>query len=422
MKVALDLLRQSGRKIDVSSVPRSRSLLDAKPLIRQQGWGFFSRNTATNRSARADGPTAENHHSMIPYLIMIALPGSLALAAVRRWFWIILVVALIYWLMIGFRFHVGVDWDNYYYIYRVKSLEPLTDLIFSREPGFNVLNWFAHKSGGGLILVNAVSGLIFTWGLFAVARSCGEPFIAVTSATPLLVVAFAMSGTRQAMALGIIFILYAQWPQRTTLRRIMFVLAAALFHFSAIFVLIFVALATQASLVVRTAGAIAICAFILVIIYFAPGSMETYANLYLSGSRQLTAPGALAHVGALASAALVYFIYRKQWVRANGDNPLYRSLAIASLFAIPAVYISSSGSYRFTLYFWPMAMYVWSGVPAMIDSGTGRALYRLVIVFASVALLIGWLTFANNSPAWLPYQNWLLQPDHASLLRGRLMD
>jgi hypothetical protein len=118
----------------------------------------------------------------------------------------------------------------------------------------------------------------------------------------------------------------------------------------------------------------------------------------------------------LAAAAATYLLYRKFWIQANGENRLYHHLAIAGLLSLPAVYVSSAGAYRFTLYLWPMAMYVWSGMPGLIKTGTGRMFYRLAIVSLSGALLIGWLTFANSSQAWVPYQNWLLQ-GHGGRLR-----
>jgi hypothetical protein len=147
---------------------------------------------------------------------------------------------------------------------------------------------------------------------------------------------------------------------------------------------------------------------ILLITYLQPQSMEAYSRLY-TGTARLEAPGALTHVAVLATAAVIYFAFKTAWTRANGENQLYFSLAIAGLFSVPAVAVSSAGTYRFTLYLWPMAMYVWSGLPALMKTGTARAFYRMSIVSVAVALLVGWLTFANSSRAWLPYQNWLVQ-------------
>lgn len=330
-------------------------------------------------------------------------------------------VALFYWLMVGFRFQVGMDWNNYLRIYDQTQLLGTEDIFFGREPGFAVLNWLAGEVGGGPVFVNAVAALVFCWGFFHVAKRCREPFLAVVVATPLLVVGFAMSGTRQGIALGIIYYLFATWENRRILSRMALVLLASLFHFSAVFALIFVALSTQTSIVVRSAGALIVGVIILLIIYFAPASMEIYTETY-AGARKLTAPGAIVQVGILAAAALVYFGYRKTWIVVNGDNPLYRDLAMASIAALLFVAISSVAAYRFALYFWPMGMYVWGGVPAIIRSGVARALYRFTLVTLSVVMLVGWLSFANNSGAWLPYGNWLLQPQDVDLFRQKYSD
>jgi hypothetical protein len=352
---------------------------------------------------------------MIPYIVMIAIPGMLAFRGARRGGLVLLLVAILYWLMIGFRFHIGMDWNNYLRIYERTQHLSTGDVFFEREPGFSVLNWLAAPIGG-FVFVNVFSALIFCWGFFEVAKRCREPFIAVTVATPLLVVGFAMSGTRQAIALGIIFYLFATWENRRVWGRIALVLLASLFHFSAIFVLVFVALSANVSLVIRAASMLLIAPIILLIIRFAPSSMDTYTETY-AGPQRLTAPGAIVQVGVIAIPALFYLVRRRAWAAVNDDSPLFRDLAIASIVALPVIFVSSVGAYRFALYFWPVAMYIWAGVPAMISNAFGRALYRSVIVFASLVLLIGWLAFANNRGAWLPYENWLLQPDGAQLFR-----
>ena len=177
---------------------------------------------------------------------MLAVPSSLALTGTRRAGFLLLVVGLLYWLMVGFRFQIGMDWNNYIVIYQWKSTYSLAQLLVDREPGYGLLTWIAAQTGGGMVFINAVSGLVFCWGLIAVARRCPEPWIAIAIATPLLVVAVAMSATRQAIAEGIIAYLFATWERRSTLTRIGLVVCASLFHFSALFVLVFVGLASRA--------------------------------------------------------------------------------------------------------------------------------------------------------------------------------
>jgi hypothetical protein len=353
---------------------------------------------------------------MYPYFAMLALPSGLAINGTRgSRFWLLL-IGLLYFLMIGFRFRVGMDWNNYLDIYRQKHAWSLARAIFDREPGYNLLIWVASNLRVGMIFVDAVSALVFCWGFFGVAKRCREPWIAVTIATPLLVVAFAMTSVRQAIAAGIIFHLISRWDERRTLTRLILVMLASTFHFSAIFMMIFVALGSRTSHVVRIFGAAFVGTFILVLVRFSPSSVEAYSRLYLVNATML-APGAIFQVAPLAIAALIYLMNRDTWIRANGANSALEAMAWAAVIAVPAIGLSSAGTYRFALYLWPMAMIIYSGVPGMIESGVGRLFFRICIVVATVALLMGWLLLANNSYAWLPYQNWLFQPDGIDLLR-----
>lgn len=361
---------------------------------------------------------------MGPYFLMMALPSVAALVRARAAGLFFLLVCLVYWVLVAFRFQVGMDWDNYILIQHGDYVLPnvhLGDIIARREPGFGLLSWFAAKIWGGIILVNVVSAAVFCTGFFLFARRCPEPFIAIVVATPLLVIAFAMSGVRQAIAIGIICALFASWDRRSLIARVGMVLLASLFHFSAVFVLVFIALAARLQPLVRAAALGAVFLLIALTIYIDPTAVSAYSELYVSGQRKLEAPGAIAHVGVIASAALVYLMNRRRWARFVGRDPLQTQLAIAALLSVPFVIVSSVGAYRFALYLWPVAMYVWSGVPRMIATRPAQTFYRFLIVIASTTMLWGWLTFANNASAWRPYKSWLLQPDDAPLLRrGRL--
>lgn len=350
---------------------------------------------------------------------MLALPASFALTGARRGGILLLLVGLLYWMMIGFRFQVGMDWNNYIFLYEWKKSFPLAHLLFDREPGYGALMWVSAKLGLGIIFINAFSGFVFCWGLVAVARRCREPWLALVIATPLLAVAFAMSAVRQAIAGGIIFYLFATWERRSTIGRLGFVIVAMMFHFSAVFVLMFVALASRAPPVVKFGGAAAIGILVLAIVRFAPDSMEAYSRLYVSGEQSVSAPGAIVQVGILSIAGVLYLMNRARWGPSMDDSLLMQNLAWGSIALLPVILISSVGAYRFALYFWPMAMVVYSGYPALIEAPTGRAFYRTSIVLASFAMLIGWLKLANNSLPWWPYRNWLLVPHDTTLISYR---
>lgn len=356
---------------------------------------------------------------MYPYLLMLAVTAVLALIPVRKPKYTLLAVALLYWLMIGFRFQVGMDWNNYLLILQYTNIADFWSAILRAEPAFWVMAWLFRGVDDNIILINAISALIFCWGFFSVARRCLEPFLAIVVATPLLVVVNGMSATRQAMALGVIFYLFATWERGGTLRRVAFVVGASLFHFSALFVMVFVALASRASPPARLAAVGGIGAVTVAILSFGPARVADYSELYVSGTRIVNAPGALAHVLPIAVAGLLYFLYRNPQAGRSETEALYKNLAIGGIAAIPAIYFSSVGAFRFALYFWPMAMAVWSGLASKIARREGRTLYRLAACMASAAVLWAWLSLANTSRAWIPYENWLLQPDEERLYRHR---
>jgi hypothetical protein len=349
---------------------------------------------------------------MGPYFLLLSLSGAPALAGIRQSRWLLPAILLILWLAIGFRFEVGTDWNNYLFIFQAAQLMPPATLLVGREPGFGLLMILSDVTGGGYILINVVSAAIFCWGLYRFVRTCHEPLLALTVATPLVVITLAMNLTRQAMALGIILMLYASWQRRGLVARGTMVALAATFHFSAIFVLIFVALGARATQLVRFGGAALIGLGIVGVIYAAPSAMEAYSRLYISG--KVSAPGAIIHVGIIALAAFVYLINRTRFLALNHGNALYDYLAIAGLAAVPFVWYSSVGAYRFSLYLWPMAMMVWAGMPALIANAATRFIYRMAIVVAAGAVLFGWLNYANNSADWMPYNNWLLLDEPAT--------
>lgn len=351
---------------------------------------------------------------MIPYFVMLGIPGFVAFMGDRgRARSVFFLLAVLFWLMIGLRWKVGTDWNNYLVIYNWSRSASFWESLLSREPSFALLNWVVHGVGGGFILLNAVAATAFCWGFFYLAQRCREPFLAITVATPLVVIAGSMNLTRQAIALGIICYLYASWDKGGPLRRIAWIVFAATFHFSSIFVLTFVALSWQS----RGWGKFVAAAFIgggmFAITSFAPSAMEAYSHLYISG--QMNAPGAIVHVIVLSTAALTYFAFHDRWREVYGENMLCSAMALVALCLIPAVYVSSVGAYRLSLYLWPMAMYIWSGVPGIMPTAGAQMMYRLIVVFASAILLLGWLTLANNSVDWVPYHSWITQPPNSDI-------
>lgn len=351
---------------------------------------------------------------MLPYLLMLTTVSAPALVAPRRVGVSLLAVAVLFALMIGFRFQVGPDWDSYIHMYNAEGrLNVLADLT-EEEIGFKLLMLFANTIGGGIILVNVISGFVFTFGVFSFARRCLEPFIAAAIATPYLVIVVSMSATRQALSIGIILYLLSSWKNKRTFSRILYILSASLFHFSAFFFIIFVALGSRlpsgARFLATTGLLLASFPFVMT-----ASRVDVYEERYLGSAT--TAEGALMHVALVALPALAYLLARSRWRERLGTSPLLDNLAVVAVALLPATLFVPIPADRMSLYFWPVAMYVGSGWPALIDNPIARMGFRIFVSVICYVLLVGWLVFANHSKAYLPYQNYLLQPENVRLLR-----
>lgn len=355
---------------------------------------------------------------MFPYLIILSATSAASLAAIRRSKFLILTALLVYVIYVGFRFQMGVDWNNYIYRYEEISIQPVMEILQSPEFGASLLYWFARYIGGGIIFVNFVSAAMFCVGLFAFANRCREPFLALTIATPYLVFVIAMSATRQAMALGIIFYLFATWEKRRNLTKVLIILLASSFHASALFMLVFVALGAPISALARFSAAVVLTIAPLVLNFVLPSQVGLYEERYV-GVGAFIAEGALSHVLLVAIPAASYLLARKRWIEVLGGSPLLDSLAIATVLLVPFVWVSSIGADRMSLYFWPVAMYVGATWPALMASNVARNGYRLLVVMVSFTVCVGWFLLANSSWAYLPYKNYLWRPEGFELIRRR---
>lgn len=339
---------------------------------------------------------------MFPYFLMLGAAGLAAIAPVTRSRAITLAALVSLVVFIGWRHQVGMDWNNYDSIVALTRYRDFRDLVEVAEPGFGLLLWIARETGGGVTLINVTSALMFCLGLVAFCRRCREPFLALVVAMPYLVVAVAMSAVRQSIALGLIFFLFATWEKRTVLSRTAIVLLATTFHFSALLMLVFVVLGSRLTLATRIITTIALTTVVFLIVGAAPEQVDFYTESYIAGPKTVESQGALYHVALVALPAVAYFGVRRRWWSVNGRSALMEQLGVAAMACLPGLLISSTATDRMSLYFWPFALYVCSGWPALVRE---KAVFRVAAVLASGALLWVWLSYANNSHAWLPYRN-----------------
>lgn len=345
---------------------------------------------------------------MWPYFLVT---GIIALAAVlfprqapNRVAWVAAFVMLV--LFTGLRHKVGMDWNNYLYMAKYMQDKTLLQAMDRAEPGYVLLMWSSVKMGWGVYGANLVGAIIFTLGLFRCASVTRSPWLALLVAMPMLVVVVAMSANRQAVAIGVLLWLTAGWSQASLLKRVLVILLAASFHFSAVFFILFVALDIKIKigptvrLFVGLIMGVAAFAFLQY-----SGAMDRYDQLYVAGQTQLThSSGATQHVLFNGIPALAVLL-RGKWKDKILPNQILIRLAWVALLLVPLAFVFSAASGRMTLYLFPVSMYVFSGFTYLFGNIYARAAFRTCVAAFMVAVLAYWLNFANSSPAHVPYGN-----------------
>jgi len=346
---------------------------------------------------------------MTPYFV---LTGAIVLAGIlfpvrtpNRLAWGAAFVALV--LFTGLRHKVGMDWNNYLHMSELVASRSWWQALDVAEPAYATLLWMSSRLGLGVYGVNLIGAIIFCFGLFKCARATSLPWLALAVAMPMLVVVVSMSANRQAVAIGLLLWLVGTWRDSGLIKRLAIALAAATFHFSAIFFLAFIAWDLKLGRRARIALGIFLAAGMVGYFYFS-GAGSYYDELYVTGQSELThSPGALQHVmfnGVPALAVLLPKRLREVML----PFPLLTQMAFVALLLIPLSLVLSTASGRMTLYLFPVSMFVFTGLSKLIRRPAGRAVARTITGYLMLGVLAVWLNFANSNKAHIPYRNALL--------------
>lgn len=308
--------------------------------------------------------------------------------------------ALLIAISIGFRYEVGGDWNAYELMFNYARYADLGRMLEVGDPGYQFLNWAVQQVGGGLWLVNLISGLMFSWGLLRFARIQPDPWLAMVVAIPYLVVVVGMGYSRQALAIGILMAGLASVARSPSILRFaLYVAAAAVFHKSAVIAFPLVALASQRNRLVNLLIVVAVT--VLLYDFFLQDSMEVFVKNYIE--QELSSQGAAIRVVMNLLPAVLLFLFRERFPFLEQQYLIWRNFSFAAVgFTILLLVLPSSTVVdRLALYIIPLQIAVLTRLPgALMSPGAGKA---LVIAYSIVVLFV-WLNFAVHAEDWLPYQ------------------
>ena len=302
--------------------------------------------------------------------------------------------------MIGMRFEVGADWENYLRIFERISNLSWESALGRSDPAFQIINWWVADNGWRIWVVNLVCGALFSWGLIRFCLSQPYPWIALTVAVPYLVIVVAMGYTRQGAALGIILAGLADYLRReSVLRLAAYIAFAATFHATAVLAFILVALTGRRNRAVNFIGAIAVA--ILLYNLFLASSVDRFYGVYMKTG--YSSQGALIRVLMDTSAGVLFLAIGRRLAFGEVEYKIWRNFAWASIAAIIALAISPSSTAvdRVAIYLLPIQIAVFGRLPLVAQR---NELVRFLPVVLFALVLFVWLSFAQHAKLWLPYR------------------
>ncbi len=307
---------------------------------------------------------------------------------------------------VGFRYKVGCDWDGYLNIFRATTRQTLANSLESGEPAFGAVNVFLHYCELEYPYVNVIASAGFFLGLNALARRQPDRLGFLILAFPILILNLAMSGIRQAIAVGLMCFAYNAFVDRRTVRYVLLVVFAAQFHHSAF---IFLALAPFAWGAVSRAKIVLAALLALPGAYFllTSGSFDVYSQRYM-GAGTVVAAGAPFRTAFLALPGVIFllFLARKWKGQSIKDYQLVSISSYMMLAIFPLSFYSSVIGDRFGYYLYPIQLVILARLPVLV-TGPYSSTAAFAPYAAEALVLVIWIESSTlYQRCFEPYTVW----------------
>jgi hypothetical protein len=291
---------------------------------------------------------------------------------------------------------------NYQRLFRVAANSDFFRAVRLSDPAYAALNWMAGQFRVGIWFVNFACGLLSVYGLARFANKHPNPWLMVAVAVPYLVIVVGMGYSRQAVAIALTMIGLTAISEGSFGRFVLWTLAGALFHRTAVLMIPVVAISyTRNRLQAFVVGAIG-C---VIGYYILQSGFDRFQEGYLN--RTLRSEGAGIRLAMNLPPAVIFLLLSRRFAVSEPERVLWRNLSIIAVVSFVALFFvkSSTALDRIALYIIPLQLFVLGRIPYMFAKGGGsRAmLITLVILYAATVQYI-WLNYSINARNWIPYR------------------
>lgn len=321
--------------------------------------------------------------------------------------WICFFVLLL--VFVGLRYEVGGDWISYLIIADNWRYVEFSELFERAESGFYFLVWLSDRLGLDIYGANVITTALFLYGVF---KYCGKqlnPWLAIFTSLPFLVIVIGMSANRQAAAIGITLVVLADWKESAVIKKIILICAAAMFHTSSIVFLLFVVADSQMSFFKKVAASTVI--LITVALFFNPGeSIVRYQSTYVEARDINVSYGALQQLllNVLPALAFMFISMRSRRFRMKVPHwNIILAMSIMSIVLVPMAFTYSTAAARISFYLFPISIAFFASLPEMFAVSTKDIVKFFVVCYGFMVLGL-WLNFANTAFRHIPYNNVLI--------------
>ena len=352
---------------------------------------------------------------MLPYWFLFLIPAFWAVTRLKpvhckelsvqqeRWSEVWRGIFIFLVLMVGLRHEVGGDWSAYIALLESYTETTTADRLKFQDPAFVLFNWLAAQTGMGVYLINLLSAIFFSWGLVVFCQAQPRPWLALLVSVPYLITVVAMGYTRQGVAIGIAMVAMIALGEGRSLRFMLLIGFAALFHKSAIVLVPMAILASTKQRLITLAWVVVTGLILYILLLQEALSFLIYGYV----DSQYQSSGAAIRVSMNALPAALFLIFRKRFQLSPQQRSFWTWMSWSALLFILLLIVSPSSTAvdRVALYWIPLQLFVMSRLPNALGQRVGK---NAGLVYAGVAYCavvhFVWLFFADTAFAWLPYQ------------------
>jgi hypothetical protein len=256
------------------------------------------------------------------------------------------------------------------------------------------------------LYVNVIASGVFFLGLHVLAKRQPDPLGVLILAFPILIIDVAMSGVRQAIAVGFLCFAYNAFTDQRLLRMLFFVGIAATFHTSAAFFLVTAPFVKGEFSRLRFFFS-ALLALPAAYYLYTTRIFDLYVSRYVGvGPEAFGAPFRTALV-ALSGVVFLWFLARKWKIEFIRDYKLVLLSSYMMLATFPLSFWSSVIGDRFAYYLNPIQFNILTRLPLLLRGPNSMLIASVPYAIGALTLLVWVGTSSLFQQCYEPYRMWL---------------